>query len=145
MITLIVAVSQDGAIGARNELLWHIPQDLKRFRKFTIGKNIVMGRKTFDSIISILGRPLDSRHHIVLSRSQDQQYRHESVSYIDDYQSILDRSAQEEMCIIGGAQIYAIFLPFVERMLVTKVFRSYPEADAFFPSWDSSLFTEVSM
>ena len=106
MITLIVAVADSGAIGRNNELPWHLPEDLKRFKRLTMGKPIVMGRKTFESI----GKPLPGRVNIVVTRDPD--YRREGVVVVHDVDSALRAAGQvPETMVIGGAELFRSLLP----------------------------------
>ena len=105
-ITLIVAVADNGVIGRDNTLPWHLPEDLKRFKRLTMGKPIVMGRKTFESI----GKPLPGRQNIVVTR--DANYRREGVTVVNDAESALRAAgAVPEIMVIGGAELFRALLP----------------------------------
>lgn len=141
-IALIVAVSQNGVIGKDNDLIWHIPDDLKRFRQLTMGKPCIMGRKTFESILEMLGKPLPGRENIVVSRSG---YKHEGAtvfSSLDEAVQYGKEQAGEEVIIMGGAQIYkqAMDSDLVDKYYITRVLKDY-EGDAFFEEPDSENFT----
>lgn len=131
-ISAIVAVAENNVIGRDNELLWHIPDDFKHFKKTTMGKPMVMGRKTFESLPGLLpGRP-----HIVISRSG---FTAEGIipaasleEGIEKAKDIAAKDSQDEIFIIGGAQIYAQALPFCDRLYLTRVHKSF-DGDAFFP------------
>jgi dihydrofolate reductase len=116
VITLIVAAADSGVIGRDNTLPWHLPEDLKRFKRLTLGKPVVMGRKTFESI----GRPLPGRHNIVVTR--DTNYRREGVTVVHDVDAAV-RSAGDvpEIMIIGGADLFRLFLPRAGRLHLTRV------------------------
>ncbi len=121
-ISLIVAMSQDFLIGTEKGLPWHLPNDLKRFRKLTMGKPLILGRKTME----ILGKPLPGRPHIVLTHRKD--YRHEGciiAHSIEDAilkaRALLTELQQDEIMVIGGAEVFRAAMPFVERMYVTIV------------------------
>ena len=116
MITLIVAVADNGVIGRDNALPWHLPEDLKRFKRLTMGKPIVMGRKTFESI----GKPLPGRQNIVVTR--DANYRRDGVTVVHDVDAAV-RAAGEaaEIMIIGGAELFRLFLPRATRIHLTRV------------------------
>lgn len=146
MITLsiIVAMANNRAIGKDNQLLWHLPEDLQYFKRMTMGKPIVMGRKTFESI----GRPLPGRLNIVITRQTD--WQHEGVKVvhaIDDAlklaeaQSIID--GVDEMMVIGGAEIYKTALPVADKLYVTRVDTEI-DGDAFFPVIDSAIWQETA-
>jgi len=133
MISLIVAMDSNRVIGLNNQLPWHLPDDLKHFRKTTEGKPVIMGRSTFESI----GKPLPKRTNIVLSR--DLAFKKEGiivVSTLDDAIKAAQTSAiiVPEMMVIGGSQIFSQFLPKASRMYVTWVKQPYP-GDAFFPKF----------
>ena len=116
MITLIVAVADNGVIGRENALPWHLPEDLKRFKRLTMGKPIVMGRKTFESI----GKPLPGRHNIVVTR--DANYRHEGVTVVHGVDVAVRAAADAaEIMVIGGADLFRLFLPRATRIHLTRV------------------------
>lgn len=125
MINLIVATDINGGIGKDNKLLWHIPKDLKRFKSLTTGKTVVMGRKTFESLPFKNGLP--NRNNIVLTRGEYQD--NGNVKYINDINKILEM--KDDIFIIGGAEIYKQFLPYCDKLYLTKVFAEF-EADTFF-------------
>ena len=130
MLSIIVAVSENNVIGKDNKLLWHIPEDLKRFKKLTIGKTIIMGRKTFES----LGKILPERKHIVLSRDPSQELLNNKEITIVEDTSKLDEyiNSSEEVFVIGGAIIYRLLMPYVNKMYITKIHKRF-EGDAIFP------------
>ena len=114
-ISIIVAMSNNNVIGINNTLPWHIPQDLKRFKSLTMGNPIVMGRKTFDSI----GRPLPGRKNIVITRNEDSII--EGVEIVNSINSLLALIKNEEhVFVIGGEQIYKIFLDHATHLYVTE-------------------------
>ncbi|MDE5851600.1 MAG: dihydrofolate reductase [Alistipes sp.] len=129
MISIIVAVAENGVIGGRNRLLWHISEDLRRFKALTSGHPVVMGRKTCES----LGRPLPNRRNVVISRQETQIAGCEVVHSLDEALGLF--SADEEVFIIGGAQIYAAALPIADRFYLTRVGHAY-EGDTRFPDWN---------
>ncbi len=146
MITLsiIVAMANNRAIGKDNQLLWHLPEDLQYFKRVTMGKPIVMGRKTFESI----GRPLPGRLNIVITRQAD--WKHDGVKVVHtidealklaEAQSIID--GVDEMMVIGGAEIYNTALPVADKLYVTYVDTEI-DGDAFFPVIDPSLWKETA-
>jgi dihydrofolate reductase len=135
MISGIAA--SDRAIGYKNQLLWHIPEDLAHFKKTTFGHPVIMGKNTFLS----LGRPLPGRKNIVLTLEPGETFEGADVSY--DLQDALHQAAeadQEEIFVIGGAAIYKAMLPYVDRLYLTLVPGEY-QADTYFP--DYSDFTKV--
>jgi dihydrofolate reductase len=127
LISLIVAIAQNGVIGHNNQLIWHLPNDLKQFRKLTTGHTIIMGRRTFDSI----GKPLPNRTSIVISR--DPNLKIEGCTVVNSLEDAIKTAKltePEEAFIIGGAEIYRLALPLVNKMYVTEV-KSDFEGDTF--------------
>jgi dihydrofolate reductase len=121
-LSIIVAMANNRAIGKDNQLLWHLPEDLKYFKRITMGKPIVMGRKTFESI----GRPLPGRLNIVITRQQD--WQHEGVKVVNsigdalvlaEAQSLID--GKDEVMVIGGAEIYKTALAQADRLYLKRV------------------------
>lgn len=143
-IALIVAASQNNVIGLDNQLPWHLPEDLQYFKAVTMGKPILMGRKTYDSI----GRPLPGRTNIVLTR--DANWSAEGVVVVNDLDSATAASEKacaatgaDELMIIGGEQIYRKFLPVADKLYLTKV-EAVVEGDAYFPAIDSDQWQQVA-
>jgi dihydrofolate reductase len=135
MFSLIVAIAENNVIGNQNKLIWHLPADLKFFRTITMGHPIVMGRKTFESI----GKALPGRRNIVISR--DKNFSFTGVEVFNDVQSVTQLfSREEEVMIIGGAEIYRMFLPHCNRMYLTRVHQEF-EGDTFFPPLDLNEWT----
>jgi len=131
MISIIVAVSDDLGIGKNNDLLWKIPDDMKRFRKLTMGNTVVMGRKTWESLPK---RPLQGRRNIVITDVTGEKFEGaESAFSVPEAVSMCKPG--EEAFIIGGGSIYRQFMPFTDRLYVTHVHRTAP-ADIFFPAID---------
>ncbi len=131
MISIIAAIGKNYELGLNNQLLWHIPNDLKYFKQLTTGKIVVMGRKTYESI----GRALPNRENIVLTR---QSIKIDNVDVVNDYKKILDL---EDVFIIGGEQIYKLFLPYADNIYLTEIAEN-KEADSYFPIFDKSLYTK---
>lgn len=130
-------MAENRCIGKDNDLPWHIPEDLKRFKTITMGKPIIMGRKTFESIVARLGKPLPGRANIVVSRIG---FTAEGATVCPDIESAIqtakDIAAKEELDEIfigGGAQLYNLALPLTNRLYLTEVHQSV-EGDAFFPA-----------
>ncbi|MDB3884688.1 dihydrofolate reductase [Porticoccaceae bacterium] len=135
-ISLIVAVSRNGAIGLNNQLPWYLPEDLKYFKSVTMGKPLIMGRKTFDSI----GRPLPGRANIVLTR--DPQWTSDGVKVVQSVEQALvageiacEAADVDEIMVIGGEQIYRMTIDLADRIYLTQV-DTDAEGDAFFPDID---------
>lgn len=143
-LCLIVAVSRNGVIGRDNQLPWHLPEDLKFFKSVTMGKPILMGRKTFESI----GRPLPGRTNIVISR--DPQWHSAGVEVAQSLEAALQLGREachaagaEEIMVIGGEQIYRMALPLADRLYLTQVDAEI-EGDAYFPVVDFDDWQQVS-
>ncbi len=133
IISLVVAAADNHVIGKDNAMPWHISEDFKHFKQVTMGKPCIMGRKTFESILASLGKPLPGRVNIIVSRKN---FQHSGALTCKDLDEALDQAKKthaEEVCIIGGAQIYALALPRANRIYLTRVHQS-PEGDAFFPA-----------
>jgi len=137
LISLIVAMAQNGVIGRDNSLPWRLPDDLKRFRAFTLGKPILMGRKTFESI----GRPLPGRINLVLTR--DRSWYAEGVIAVHSVEEALtEAGSSDELVAIGGAEIYRLVLPFARRIYLTHVHADVP-GNITFPEFDSTQWADV--
>ena len=136
-LSIIVAIASDGAIGRANDLLWHLPADLKRFKELTTGHTILMGRKTFDSLPR---GPLPNRRNIIISRSLPTQPGAEVYPTIQ--QAIEACASDGEVFIIGGGEIYRQLLPNTERIYLTRVQASFPDAEVFFPELDPTEWIE---
>jgi dihydrofolate reductase len=143
MISIIVAVSENLAIGKDNKLLWHISEDLKYFKRITAGHTVIMGRKTWESI----GRPLPNRRNIVVSRS----LKADSLPGADLFPSLEDALSasggegerSEEVFVIGGGEIYRQALPLADKIYLTRVHINISDADTFFPDFDKEVWRET--
>ena len=136
MISLIVAFDKNQVIGKDNKLPWHYKEDLQYFKNTTTGKTILMGRSTFESILSYRNQPLPNRHHVVATRTAT--YDFDDVETISDLESYLNGyDKAEELFVIGGAMVYVAALPHANRLYITHIEREY-DGDAYFPSinWD---------
>ena len=132
MLSIIVAMSNNNVIGKNNELIWHLPADLKRFKELTTGHTIIMGKNTFES----LGRVLPNRFHVVFAKEDELQVENENVKLVDDISKIEDLiKSDEENFIIGGGMIYKLLLPFANKMYITKINQDF-EGDTYFPEFD---------
>lgn len=143
-LSMIVAVAQNRVIGRNNALPWYLPNDLKYFKQTTMGKPVIMGRKTYESI----GKPLPGRTNIVITRQSD--YHPEGVKVVgsvaearDLAESVCLIDGQEEAMIMGGAEIYTLALPDCDRLYLTEV-HAEVEGDAWFPEYDKSEWQEVA-
>ncbi len=132
-LSLIAALDCNRAIGKDNTLPWHLPNDLKRFKALTLGKPMLMGRKTAES----LGRALPGRRNLVLTRSGRIPFDGmEAVASIDAAIGIANSDGAPELCVIGGADIFALTMPLASKLLLTHVDTMVDGADTFFPSFD---------
>lgn len=134
-IILIAAFADQQVIGKDNQLLWHLSEDLKRFKRLTSGHAVIMGRKTHESI----GRPLPDRQNIVLSREPHTDPVPDTVFWKTNWRDAVSCAHSSEIFVIGGAQIYELALPHADLLYLTRVHGHF-EGDTFFPAWDSSLF-----
>jgi dihydrofolate reductase len=139
-ITLIAAVARNRVIGKNNDLIWHMPEDLKFFKKTTLGHSVVMGRKTFESF----GRPLPGRTNIVLSRSKKPVHPDVVMfSKLEDAIVYCKENGEDECFIAGGAEIYQQALPLADRMIITEIHAEF-EGDTFFPDFNPQEWKEIS-
>ena len=136
MLSLIVAVAANGVIGRDNQLPWHLPEDLRHFKQMTLGKAMVMGRKTYQSI----GRPLPGRRSIVVSRNPG--WQAVGVETAGSLTAALALAAPDEVMVIGGASLFAEALPLADRLFLTDLHRAY-DGDVSFPAWDRDAWREV--
>ncbi len=138
MIIMIAAVAENFALGKDNELVWHLPDDFKRFKQLTTNHYIIMGRKTFESF----PKPLPNRTHVIITRQQD--YTAEGCLVVANLADALAMVPEDENAfVIGGGEIYALALPFTDVIELTKVHARF-EADTFFPEIDSKQWKLVS-
>ena len=136
-LTLIAAMGKNRAIGMAGRMPWHLPAELQHFKKVTMGKTIVMGRKTWQAI----GRPLPGRQNIVVSRNPD--FHADGVDHATSLEDAAAKSKSDEVMIIGGGQLYALALPHAKRMVLTLI-DIKPEADTWFPEWDDQKWSQTS-
>ena len=139
MLSIIVAVAENNAIGKENKLLWRLPNDLANFKKITMGNTMIMGRKTFESLPGLL----PGRVHFVLTRDKNFKVANERVRVFNSLEELLkELKAENEYFVIGGGEIYKMLLPYVEKMYLTKVEKAF-EADTFFPEINYSNWREI--
>ena len=138
MVSMIAAIGNGRALGKNNDLLWRIPDDMKRFRALTTGHPIVMGRKTFESI----GKPLPNRTSIVITRDRNWQY--EGVLTASSIEEALEKAnaLDSDVFVLGGGQIYEQALPFTDRLCLTLI-DATKDADIYFPAYEDT-FTKVT-
>ena len=140
MLSIIVAKAKNNVIGKDNKLLWHLSDDLKRFKTLTTGHTIIMGRKTFES----LGRVLPNRKHIVFTQNPDFKVEDENVEVVHSMLQIQEYiENEEEAFVIGGAVIYNLLMPYVKKMYVTEIDKEF-SGDTFFPKIDDTKWKEIS-
>lgn len=130
MLSIIVAKASNNVIGGDNKLLWHISEDLKRFKEITSGHTIIMGRKTFESLPKVL----PNRHHIVITRDTNFKVDSEAVTVINDISDVISKfkDTDEEVFIIGGGEIYKTLIPYTKKLYLTRVYKDF-EGDTSFP------------
>lgn len=135
---LIAAVSENNALGKNNELIWHLPNDFKRFKTLTSGHYIIMGRKTFESF----PKPLPNRTHVIITRQKD--YLAKDCIVVDSIEKALESCPKnEDVYVIGGGEIYKQSLPFIDKIEITRVHGTF-EADTFFPVIDMELWIKTN-
>lgn len=136
MITIIVAIAENNGIGFKNGLLVHLPGDLKRFKEITSGHNVVMGKKTWESLPK---KPLRDRKNIVITDDENDRFEGASEAHsIDEAVSLCDKT--KEIFIMGGGSVYRQFMPLADRLLITHLHKNF-EADTFFPEIDPEAWT----
>ena len=134
-LVLIAALDRAHGIGRGNELPWRLPDDLKRFKALTLGKPVLMGRRTAES----LGRALPGRLNLVLTRNHRVPFAGmQSVASVEEARFIAELEGVDELCVIGGGEVYALCLPHATRMHLTHVDTVVEGADAFFPQFDAT-------
>ncbi len=126
---MIAAAAEDYALGKDNDLLWHLPDDFKRFKNLTTGHKIIMGRKTFESF----PKPLPNRMHIIITRDTNYTVTFDSCKVVHSLEEALNLVGEEIAFIIGGGEIYKQSEPFADSIELTRVHAKFPEADTFFP------------
>ena len=137
MISIIAAIGKNNELGKRNELLWNLPADMKHFRDTTKGCTVIMGQKTFESI----GNPLPNRRNIVLTQDDSFQPQGVEITHsLDELFKLLEKTSDKdkEIFIIGGGQIYKLFIEKADKLYITHVNAEFPDADTFFPEIDKN-------
>ena len=140
MITLIAAADKHNALGKGSELLWPLPADFKHFKRLTTGHFIIMGRKTFETF----PKPLPNRTHIVITRQKD--YAKEGIIVVNSLEEAIEKALAIDPTpyVIGGGEIYAQALPLADVIELTRVYHTFPEADVFFPKFNTEEWELVS-
>lgn len=142
-VSIVAAIGKNRELGRGNELLWHIPEDLKRFKALTLGHPVILGRKTFESIVAMLKKPLPGRTNIVVTRNTEGYPMYPEVVIAHSLEEALAKAKvldQQEIFVGGGANLWEQALPFVDRLYLTLIDDS-KDADAFFPAYEH-LFTK---
>lgn len=148
MISIITAIGKNNELGNKNDLLWNLPADMKHFRETTRGHTVIMGQKTFESLGRSptgepIGKPLPDRRNIILT--QDNSFWSEGIEIsrsLDEALSFL-KNPEEEIFIIGGGQIYKLFMNKTDKLYITHVNESFPEADIYFPAIDLNIWEKT--
>lgn len=139
MIILVAAIGENNELGKDNDLLWHLPDDFKRFKEMTSHHFIIMGRKTFDS----LPGPLPTRVHIVLSRNRN--YSMVDALVVRNMEEALEKAkSKKDVFIIGGGEIFKMGLKYADKIELTRIHATFPEADTFFPEFSKDEWELVS-
>lgn len=137
IVSIVVAISENHAIGKDNQLLWHLPKDLKHFKEITTGGTVIMGRKTYDSV----GKPLPNRRNIIITR---QQIEIDGCEVVNSLQAALDLCRDhKEVFIVGGAEIYKQAMPLTDRIYLTIVHENF-EGDTYFPEIKEDIWKETA-
>lgn len=137
ILSLIAAMSNNRVIGKNNTLPWHLPADLKHFKNMTLGKPIIMGRRTFESI----GKPLPGRQNIIMTR--DKNYHATGCTIIHSFEQIKSSTDAPEIMVIGGAELYTQLLSQAQRLYLTFIHADF-EGDRYFPEWQTNQWQEIS-
>lgn len=146
ILSLVAAMAKNRTIGNNNKLIWHLPEDLEFFKTTTKNKIMIMGRKTFDSLPKIL----PNRFHIIISRSTPvpPQDRVQFVTSLDESvakaQQLIKEGWPDEVCVIGGAEIYKMFIPIADKIYLTELNKNF-DGDTFFPEFDKARFREETL
>jgi dihydrofolate reductase len=141
-IHMIAAVAKNNVIGKSNDLPWYIPEDLKKFKDLTLGKTVLMGRKTYESILNRLGKPLPNRKHIVITKDQAYEAKHPDVVVLHDLNQALD-GLKDDVMVIGGGEIYKQMMDLADVLHITHVHKDI-EGDTFFPEIDNVVWRKES-
>lgn len=141
MISMIAAVGKNFELGKGNDLIWHLPTDMKFFRSTTSGHTVIMGRKTFDS----LGGMLPKRRHVVLTSKSDWTY--DGVEVMHTVDDVVEKygGTDEECFVIGGGEIYSLFLPYAQKMYLTFIEAEAFDAEVYFPNFDLTKYSVTDL
>ncbi len=147
IVVAVVAIGKNRELGLHNKLLWHIPEDLQRFKRLTLGHPLIMGRKTFESIVAYTGGPLSGRTNIIVTRGNhnDIVSRYTNVIVVGSLEEGIEKAKEldaEEIHIGGGAEIYKQALPYIDKLYLTLI-DAEAEADSFFPPYADTFTKKV--
>lgn len=134
-LSIIAAIGKNNELGLNNNLIWHLPSDLKYFKKVTSGKTIIMGRKCFESLPGLL----PNRKHIILTNNKDYNVDGATICHNIEYVLNYVKNTNDECFIIGGAKIYELFLPYAKKLYLTEI-DATSRADVYFPKFDKELY-----
>src|SRR3989338_5978809 len=142
IVSAVAAIGKNRVLGKENKLLWQIPEDLRRFKELTKGHPVIMGRKTFESIVSYLGGPLPKRFNIVVTR--DKNWKYDGIIAVGSVEDAIEEAKKLDKYIFigGGAQIYEAALPYTDRLYLTLI-DDQKEGDSFFPAYEK-IFTHIA-
>lgn len=143
IVAAVVAIGKNRELGLGNKLLWHIPEDLQRFKRLTLGHPLIMGRKTFESIVGYVGHPLPGRTNIIVTR--DANWKYDGVTVVGSIEEGIEKAKEldaGEIHIGGGAEIYRQALPYINKLYLT-IIDAEAEADAFFPPYETEFTKKV--
>ncbi len=141
LITIIVAIAKNGVIGSNGSLPWYISEDLKRFKKLTLKKSVLMGRKTYDSIVERIGGGLPDRDNLILTKKNNHQNIPQNIHFFQDIQQVfywLELRKKSDLVVAGGTSIYKKLMPMADIIEVTHINKNF-EGDTVFPYWDKNL------
>lgn len=142
-LTLVAAVAKNGIIGSHNALPWYIPEDLKHFKQVTVGKTVLMGKNTFNSIMNRLKKPLPERTNVVISRQMDFQPPEGVIIYHSLDEALEGLKETPEVMVAGGGQIFSQLIEKADKLILTEVHKEV-DGDVFFPKVDKSFWKEIS-
>jgi dihydrofolate reductase len=142
LVSLVAALARNRVIGAGNRMPWHLPEDLRRFKRLTMGAPVIMGRKTYESILEQTGRPLPGRRNIVVTRQPGARWDGCEVAGSLDA-ALAAAHAAPEVFVIGGAELYRLALPRADRLYLTLLDAEYP-GDTLFPEFDAADWRETA-
>jgi dihydrofolate reductase len=142
-LVLIAAVAKNGVIGSHNDLPWYIPEDLKHFKKETVGKVVLMGKNTFDSVMNRLKKPLPDRTNVVITRQMEWQAPEGVIVYHGIDEALAALQDKDEVIVAGGGQIFEQLMPKADKLILTEVHKEV-DGDVFFPKVDKTIWKEIS-